>query len=118
MPAQEEIESKIQKIYRILQNPKLTEYDCKNVDVDEMLGIVPTYSGLIVLFEEGEEIEINGKKQKRIVFVGYSGNIRKRVRQYFCDIERNATLKRQIGYAMINAEVQRGNLPPEFLRLW
>lgn|GEM_PF-3721928 len=102
-----DIAAKIKRIYKAFNLEKLAEYDCKSRNVDDMMAAVPRYSGLIVLFEE-----IDGKK--RIVFIGYSENVHRRVRQYFYDIERNATLKRHIGYAMLN----RDNYDVEILQLW
>ena len=94
---QELIEQKVARIYEDFQKPDLVVYDCRNCEINEMIKKTPAYQGLIVLWDEN-----NGKP--RIVFVGYSNCIRKRVRQYFQDSERNATLKRHIGDAFLNKD--------------
>lgn len=104
---QDEINSKIQRIYTLLLDERLPDYDCKNCDIEEMLSKVPTFPGLIVLCEE-----IDGKE--RIVFVGYSNNVHKRVKEYFFDLERNATLKRHIGYALL----KKDGFKDDILTMW
>lgn len=95
---QDEINSKVKRIYQDFTNKNLVVYNCKNYKIKEMMRGVPTYSGIIVLFDEN-----NGKK--RIVFVGNSTNVRRRVREFFQDKRRNATLKRHVGNAFISKEI-------------
>lgn len=101
-------------LHNIFNDKKFTVYDCRNTEIEEMLSHVPNFAGLIVLFEDGEKFN----EQKRIVFVGYSKNVHKRVQEYFYDKERNATLKRHIGDALINTEIKNGTLAQENLGLW
>lgn len=108
---QDEINSKILRIYTLLLNERLPVYDSKNCFIEEMLAKVPTFPGLIVLCEE-----IDGKE--RIVFVGESNDVNGRCTQYFSDRIRNATLKRHIGDALINIEIEKGKLPKEITVLW
>ena len=108
---QDEINAKIQRIYDYLLDKALPVYDCKNCEIKEMLVKVPQFSGLIILCEEIDGIE-------QIVFVGESNNIYERCKQYFSDRIRNATLKRHIGDALINIEIEKGNLSKEISDLW
>lgn len=108
---QDEINSKVQRIYALLLNERLPVYDCKNCDIEEMLVKVPHFPGLIVLCEE-----IDGKE--RIVFIGESNNVNGRCTQYFSDKIRNATLKRLIGDALINIEIKKESLSEQTADLW
>lgn len=102
------------RIHEIVHDGTLPFYKYNLASQNEMLKKFPSFPGLIFIFEKDEEIELVNKNVPRLVFVGFSENVRTRVRQYVCDIKRNATLKRHIGYAMLN---QDGH-DDKILRLW
>jgi hypothetical protein len=102
------------RIYEIVHDGTLPIYKYNPSSQNEMLKNFPSFSGLIFIFEKDEEIELADKKVSRLVFVGFSENVRTRVRQYVRDIKRNATLKRHVGYAMLNQD----GYDDKILRLW
>lgn len=112
--SQDEFNRDAKKIHEIFNDEKFSCFNCKTCEIEDMLSHIQKFPGLIVLFEEGEEFE--GKK--RIVFIGYSRNVKKRVQEYFYDKERNATLKRHVGDSLINSEINNGSLSQENLGLW
>lgn len=67
-------------------------------------------SGLVITFETGQK----SFGYDRIVHVGESGNLSRRIREFFMSIERNATLKRHVGAALIN----QANEDSVFAELW
>ena len=110
----EDISQNIKRVYNCLLLSKLPVYDCSKCSADDMLAKISNFPGLIFIFEDGEEIKVDETKADRIVFVGYSQDVHIRIRQYVYDIERNATLKRQIGAAML----QRDGYDAGTLDLW
>mgnify|MGYP002622541018 CR=1 FL=1 len=110
----EEFNHDAKRIHMIFNDKKLSIFECKNCEIEDMLSGIQNLGGLIILFEDGEVFE----NQKRIVFIGYSRNIRKRIQEYFYDRERNATLKRHVGDSLLNIEIENGSLTQDFLALW
>ena len=55
------------------------KFDCFDGNVFKMLDGIPQISGLIILFEKGENFE----NMNRIVFVGETKNFRKRINAYY-----------------------------------
>jgi len=102
------------RIHELVHGGNLPIYKYNFSAPNEMLNNFPTFSGLIFIFEKDEEIELEDKNVARLVFVGFSENVRTRVRQYVRDIKRNATLKRHVGYAMLNQD----GYDDKILRLW